>query len=162
MTSGGGGDDRQRRRTALSITAAAEATGTSRTTIRRRLDAGELPGAYRIDGDGAWRIPVEDLLAAGLTLARPAEDGPQDDPRVGRVAELERLLDVERARRQAAEELAAERAERIGDLRVVLRALEAGAPPTPAAQVPPAPAAPETRRDDAERRPWWRRRRGQT
>ncbi|MYS73928.1 hypothetical protein GTY88_26455 [Streptomyces sp. SID5926] len=43
----------------------------SRTTIRRRREAGELPGAV-LDDDRGWLIPVEDLLAAGFRLTPPA------------------------------------------------------------------------------------------
>ncbi|NEC32304.1 hypothetical protein G3I66_03770 [Streptomyces rubrogriseus] len=42
----------------------------SRTTIRRRREAGELPGAV-LDDDRGWLIPVEDLLAAGFRLTPP-------------------------------------------------------------------------------------------
>ena len=57
-------------RPVLSITEAAIATGKSRRTIARLLDAGRLDGAERDDA-GTWRIPVEALIAAGLTLYAP-------------------------------------------------------------------------------------------
>ena len=50
---------------------AATACAVSRTTIRRRREAGELPGAVR-DEQRGWLIPVEDLLAAGFRLNAPA------------------------------------------------------------------------------------------
>ncbi|MEV7659886.1 helix-turn-helix domain-containing protein [Streptomyces anulatus] len=50
---------------------AATACGVSRTTIRRRREAGDLPGAVQDESRG-WLIPVEDLLAAGLRLNAPA------------------------------------------------------------------------------------------
>ncbi|MFE0894079.1 helix-turn-helix domain-containing protein [Streptomyces rochei] len=49
---------------------AAAACGVSRTTIRRRREAGELPGAL-LDDDRGWLIPVEDLLAARVPPQRP-------------------------------------------------------------------------------------------
>ncbi|MGV9915542.1 helix-turn-helix transcriptional regulator [Nocardia sp. NPDC003354] len=57
---------------------AAAACGVSRTTIRRRREAGELPGAV-LDDDRGWLIPVEDLLAAGFRLNAPA---PPDEKKV--------------------------------------------------------------------------------
>ncbi|GAA2705144.1 hypothetical protein GCM10010310_79840 [Streptomyces violaceolatus] len=49
----------------------------SRTTIRRRREAGELPGAVR--DDRGWLIPVEDLLAAGFRLNAPAAPDEKKD-----------------------------------------------------------------------------------
>ncbi|MET9985707.1 helix-turn-helix domain-containing protein [Streptomyces rochei] len=57
---------------------AAAACGVSRTTIRRRREAGELPGAV-LDDDRGWLIPVEDLLAARFRLNVPA---PPDEKKV--------------------------------------------------------------------------------
>ncbi|MFF1505538.1 helix-turn-helix transcriptional regulator [Streptomyces sp. NPDC058316] len=56
---------------------AATACGVSRTTIRRRREAGDLPGAVQ-DSQRGWLIPVDDLLAAGLRLHAPA---PPDAPK---------------------------------------------------------------------------------
>ncbi|MFJ2851346.1 MULTISPECIES: helix-turn-helix transcriptional regulator [Streptomyces] len=50
---------------------AATACGVSRTTIRRRREAGDLPGAVQDEARG-WLIPVENLLAAGFRLNAPA------------------------------------------------------------------------------------------
>ncbi|WP_371558701.1 helix-turn-helix domain-containing protein [Streptomyces longwoodensis] len=50
---------------------AADACGVSRTTIRRRREAGELPGSV-LDDERGWLIPVDDLLAAGFRLHAPA------------------------------------------------------------------------------------------
>ncbi|PWI09104.1 hypothetical protein DIZ27_19285 [Streptomyces sp. NWU339] len=58
---------------------AAAACGVSRTTIRRRREAGELPGAV-LDDDRGWLIPLEDLLAAGFRLNAPF---PPDEKGVG-------------------------------------------------------------------------------
>ncbi|WP_187281723.1 helix-turn-helix transcriptional regulator [Streptomyces sp. gb1(2016)] len=70
---------------------AAAACGVSRTTIRRRREAGDLPGAVQ-DPVRGWVIPVDDLLAAGLRLHAPsppdktAPAGTQERP-VATVAE---------------------------------------------------------------------------
>ncbi|MEV3898351.1 helix-turn-helix transcriptional regulator [Streptomyces anulatus] len=50
---------------------AATACGVSRSTIRRRREAGDLPGAVQDEVRG-WLIPVEDLLAAGFRLNAPS------------------------------------------------------------------------------------------
>ncbi|MXG30507.1 helix-turn-helix transcriptional regulator [Streptomyces sp. YIM 132580] len=50
---------------------AAAACGVSRTTIRRRREAGDLPGAVQDPARG-WLIPIPDLLAAGFRLNAPA------------------------------------------------------------------------------------------
>ncbi|GAB2463458.1 helix-turn-helix domain-containing protein [Streptomyces incanus] len=68
---------------------AATACGVSRTTIRRRREAGELPGAV-LDDDRGWLIPVDDLLAAGFHLNAPA---PPDEKAVGDLAPAERQQD---------------------------------------------------------------------
>nr|WP_121703469.1 hypothetical protein [Streptomyces sp. E5N298] len=98
----------------------------SRTTIRRRREAGELPGAV-LDDDRGSLIPVEDLLAAGFRLNAPAPpdekkdvgdqaaagaqpDTAPDDTAVALQSELDRLrhehalaLAEERYARQLAE-----------------------------------------------------------
>ncbi|MFB8107687.1 helix-turn-helix transcriptional regulator [Streptomyces sp. NPDC056007] len=58
---------------------AAAACGVSRTTIRRRREAGDLPGAVQDPARG-WLIPVPDLLTAGFRLNAPAgPDAPAAD-----------------------------------------------------------------------------------
>jgi hypothetical protein len=58
---------------------AAAACGVSRTTIRRRREAGELPGAV-LDDDRGWLITVQDLLAAGF---RPDASAPSNEEDAG-------------------------------------------------------------------------------
>ncbi|MGW7097532.1 helix-turn-helix transcriptional regulator [Streptomyces sp. NPDC054874] len=58
---------------------AATACGVSRTTIRRRREAGGLPGAVQVEARG-WLTPVEDLLAAGFRLNAPAGPDSPDVP----------------------------------------------------------------------------------
>ena len=67
-------------RRALTIREAADAAGITGRSVRRRLAAGAFPGAYKDSEAGRpgaqiWRIPVEDLEAAGigpLDFERPA------------------------------------------------------------------------------------------
>jgi Helix-turn-helix domain len=144
----------------LTIAEAARLCGVSASTIRRYLAAGRFPTAHQqpspIPGQrGRWRIPTQDLLAAGLrpgqgrrpdqelknepssgrTAARPGDD---------RVRELEHALELERTRRRAAEDLAAERAHTIQTLERALAALHAqhaGPAPNPNRAAPfPAPS----------------------
>jgi Helix-turn-helix domain len=125
----------------LTIAEAARLCGISASTIRRYLAAGRFPTAHQQPSPtpgqrGLWRIPTQDLLAAGLRprqayrpdqqhrtepSPRPAAGQPADD----RVQELEHALALERTRRQAAEDLAAERAHTIQTLEGALRALQA-------------------------------------
>jgi hypothetical protein len=138
----------------LSLTAAARTAGVSRSTLRRRLSEGAFSGAQR-DAQGAWLIPVTDLIQAGLSPAvTPPTSTPMSMPVNGvvslpdlpvRVAELEAELATERLKREAAERLATERLDRVEDLRLALRAL--GPAPTDPARV-------------STRRRWWSRREG--
>lgn len=50
----------------LSMRGAAAACGVTQAAMRTRLAAGEFPNAARLPS-GEWRIPVEDLRAAGLS-----------------------------------------------------------------------------------------------
>ena len=52
----------------LTLSEAAQRCGVSRSTVRRALDRGELPGAVQ-DDRGVWRVPVSALTAAGWTGA---------------------------------------------------------------------------------------------
>lgn len=134
-------DQEQRHGPFWSASEAARRCGIGRATMTRKLQAGEITGATRND-DGHWQVPLTGLLAAGLRPDRPAL--PEDDHQHGEddvgktgddvtaaveLAELRGQLALERARREAAEQLAAERAARIDDLRHVLRALEAPTDP---------------------------------
>lgn len=151
-----------------SVAEAARQCGVGRATVQRALQAGRLPNAEQ--GRRGWEIPVSDLIGAGFAPGRPtAPDAPAapdraarehgrapepsrpeqvtgqltEHPDTARLRALETELAVERARREAAEQLAAERAERVADLRSALRMLEAAPaePPAPAPAPPPAPAA---------------------
>lgn len=110
----------------LTLSEAAVACGASGVTLRRRLDAGAFPHAFRSDVGGkgrkdTWRIPVSDLFAAGFVPPddeRPAAATPSR--RIAeletRVAELERQPAVWRTR-------AEEREHHLDDLRAALRTL---------------------------------------
>lgn len=123
------------RRPAWTLSEAAERTGVSRSTMRRYREQGKLPNAYK-DTDGLWRVPLEDLLAAGLTptdptLSAPAEQAPEqqvsmDEGLAVRVRELESQLAVERARAEGLERIAAAAETNAADLRMALRMLESG------------------------------------
>jgi hypothetical protein len=52
----------------VTLSAAAELCGVSRSTVRRLLDRGELAGAVQ-DERQVWRVPVGSLAGAGLTVA---------------------------------------------------------------------------------------------
>jgi hypothetical protein len=107
----------------FTLSQAATACAASRGMLRRALDAGRFPNAYKA-GDGVWRIPVDDLGSAGF------------DPRRWEAVELERReelrLEVDRLRAAnellrelltATETVARERQERIDDLQFALRML---------------------------------------
>jgi len=111
---------------ALSISEAAKICGVKRRTIRRRHQAGEFQHAFR-DPDGTWRIPVNDLVAAGL---RPTFVSDPDEPRIvfpaaSQVDRLRTEVAVLRERVRALEIIAKEREERVTDLRTILRMLPA-------------------------------------
>jgi predicted DNA-binding transcriptional regulator AlpA len=147
-------------RPSLTIAEAARTCGVSVSTIRRYLAAGRFPTAHQqpspIPGQrGRWRIPTQDLLAAGLRPRQartPDQDQEADRPSrqtVGqpvddRVRELEHALELERTRRRAAEDLAAERAHTIQTLETALRALQAhrAAPAPDQDRAAPSPASP--------------------
>lgn len=140
-------------RPVFTLREASKRCGVSFSTIRRRREDGAFPNAYKTP-DGQWMVPVEDLLWAGLkpttdpTQTRPSsrvltepaqpsvevahEASPADQERI---SELERELararaqiEVEQAHRAAAEQVAAERARSLEDLRTTIRLLE---PPKP-------------------------------
>ena len=152
------GSSGERKRPTLTVSAAAAATGKSRRTIGRLLDAGRLDGAEQ-DEAGTWHIPVDALIAAGLTLHAPSPPDvtPTDaTPLAPRPDDLDRLrAEVADWRRRAevAEAVAAERAAALNDVRTALdlanRMLTTGTPPSAPTPLPPpaeAAATPSTGR----------------
>lgn len=138
-------------RPAWTLTEAVERTGASRSTLRRYLAAGKFPSAYK-DSSNAWRFPLEDLLAAGLSPSEPARERAQNLPSdlvqnvfteqtknatADQVNKLEQALREERVRADNAERLAASYQANVEDLRRALRILEAGTskPEEPTEQV---------------------------
>jgi hypothetical protein len=148
----------------LTIAEAARTCGVSVSTIRRYLAAGRFPGAHQEPGPipgqrGLWRIPTRDLLAAGLRprQAHRPDQAQQNGPSSGRTAgqsvddrvrEVEHALELERTRRRAAEDLAAERAHTIQTLERALAALQAhhAAPARNPDRAAPSPAPPSDAR----------------
>lgn len=105
-----------------------------------------------------WRIPVEDLLAVGWkpvdTYEAPAERALSTPSE--RERELEALLEVERAKRAAAERVADMAQQNADDLRMALRMIEA------APVVQPEPVVEQVQRQPTEapaeapaKRRWW-------
>lgn len=136
-------------RPTFTLTEAATLVSTSRSTLRRRLDQGDFPDAYR-DPKGVWKIPLTNLLATGLhpvqgavqdlstDIAQPVHDtAPPDQVELkNRVIELENALSIERAHRTAAEQVAAAERHRAQTAEMALRMLEQG-PSVPALASPP-------------------------
>src|SRR5215218_3017807 len=151
----------------LTIAEAARTCGVSVSTIRRYLAAGRFPGAHQqpspIPGQrGLWRIPTQDLVAARLRSGQapipgqelknqPSSRRTAGQPGDDRVRELEHALELERTRRQAAEDLAAERAHTIQTLESALAALQAhhAAPAPNPDRAAPSPAPPSDAADTA-------------
>jgi hypothetical protein len=151
----------------LTIAEAAGLCGVSASTIRRYLAAGRFPTAHQqpspVPGRrGLWRIPTQDLLAAGLPPRQapipiqeeknePPSRRTAGQPGDDRIRELEHALELERTRRRAAEDLAAERAHTIQTLEAALRALQAhhAAPAPNPDRAPPSPAPPSDATDTA-------------
>ena len=153
------------------LSEAAERTGISRSTLRRRLDQGKFPGAYR-DQAKQWRIPLTDLLAAGITpvqgvftdIAQPENELAHDIAQVTqapleiRVMELESALSIERAHRAAAEQVALAHEQRAKTAEMALRMLEAAPKEQRPATAEHVPAAPVPAKKNEPAR-WWKRRR---
>ncbi len=79
---------------------AARICGCSYDSIRRRQADGAYPNA--VERDGAWVIPVSDLVAAGdLDPTAPTEPAPPDSDASGADAVRIARLEAELARAQA-------------------------------------------------------------
>lgn len=125
-------------RPAWTLAEAAERCSVSRSTLKRRLSAGEFPNAYKASS-GQWRIPITDLIGAGYDPGKvewsdpeqptaAAATEPQQETSAARLREFEQELAQERLRRTNAEQIAEERRARIEDLQMAMRLLEAPAP----------------------------------
>jgi hypothetical protein len=146
----------------VSMGEAVRTTGVARSTLQRRLAAGQIEGAYR-NADGGWVIPMNGLIAAGfLPRTTPPDEAVEPDPDeiAALRAEVERLsaavAEIPRLRGEV-EKLSAvnaAQAEHLRDFRIALetiRALPAGTPPPTAPTVERVPV-------EVEQRPrWWKR-----
>jgi len=159
---------------------AARYCSVSKSTILRALNSGKLPNAKR--ENGAWKIPIDDLLAAGFRPDRiggpqvgqdrsvdrsaATEGGPQVDQEL---IDLREQLREEQTRRQLAEqalEHAQERAkmlaQNLDDVRATVRILEAAPPrhqPHRDADLVDLPIFKNgsVTLDSPKKRRWWRR-----
>jgi hypothetical protein len=147
----------------LTLTEAASACGVSRSTMKRRLP--DFKNAEQ-DQTGSWRVPVSDLLGAGLKLRpRPetrtngqVSQGHDPDQNgagsariellrgkdLQRIEELTADLVAERTARQLAEVRAAAYQANLEDMRLALRAISGPPEPLHVERLPgPRRAAPE-------------------
>lgn len=120
-------------RPSWTIAESAERCGVSRSTVRRYRESDKFPNAWKDQG-GAWKIPLEDLLAVGWSPIDPAQSAPSEpapERSSERILELERALELERVRRESAERLAAMSEANLADLRTALKMLEGQAVSSP-------------------------------
>ena len=145
-------------RQSMTLRDVADASGIDRRTLTNQVKDGRFPNAFRETSDqgvakGPWFIPLEDLVAAGITLDGPPARAPEVTltPEAVR-AELDTVraeLADERSRRRVAEAIAAERATTIEHLRDALKTMEslaAAATPNPPEVVAEPVIEPEPRR----------------
>lgn len=153
---------------------AAQRCGVSRSTVRRYREQGKFPNAFK-DSSGAWKIPLEDLLAVGWKPNAPAQPEPVSVPPEpnksinDKVAELEHALTIERVKREAAEQANAQMKANLEDLRTAMRMIEAKpvdspvSVPEPAKVLPTEPAPerlteqPLEATEQPKKRRWWHR-----
>ena len=141
-------------RQSWTITESAQRCGVSKSTVRRYRESDRFPNAWK-DEAQQWRIPIEDLLAVGWKPVDPNQVSTPVEPVSGpseRLRELESALAIERAKREAAERVAAMAQESVEDLRRALRMLEQ----SPVRQAEQATETPLSVPTDAPRkRRWW-------
>lgn len=83
------------------LSEAAELTGKSRVTLRRYLDQGRFPKAFRDEADPnsqPWHIPAGDLEAAGLAPSIPPSGDEGGDTGLRTELAVARAVADERAR----------------------------------------------------------------
>ena len=136
-------------RPTFTLAEAANLVGVSRSSVRRRLDQGAFSNAYKTPR-GIWKIPLPDLLEAGLnpvsgafvgvsqTLSGDISQGQSDighdisqreqHELKNRVIELETALSIERAHRTAAEQVGDIQRQRAETAESALRILESVIP----------------------------------
>lgn len=128
-------------RPVFTLSEAADLVSASRSTLRRKLDQGSFPDAYRTS-KGVWKVPLTNLLAVGFhpvqgavqdlstDIGQPVHDIAQSEQVSlrNRVVELESALSIERAHRTAAEQVAAAERHRAENAETALRMLESVIP----------------------------------
>lgn len=137
----------------LSVRAAAAQFNVSRPTLTKWLKSGKISGERQSPADGGgWLIDTAELIRAGVKPRSADKSQPVNLPAdaesnltafdrglpgnaESELKALQAELEIERARREAAEAIAEERGRHIEDLRRLL---------------PPPDASP------AQRKPWWR------
>ena len=113
---------------ALSATEAAKAAGLHRSSILRGIEKGRFPNAFRERGTGPWRIPIEDLRVAGLSVSEDGAHGPAGDlpDQVNEVQVLRELLDEMTQVAERALATLAVRDEQLTELRRTLQRFQEG------------------------------------
>lgn len=97
-------------RVEFSLSEAVEVTGRSKSTLVRAVKAGKLPNAYK-DLSGAWKLPVEDLIAAGYPPTPPEAPQAVTEPSRGvseHIRELEARIELLQTKLAAEQTLRAE------------------------------------------------------
>ncbi len=125
----------------FTVREAAEACQVSRRTIQRRVIDLGAHGAHMTDA-GAWRIPVEALIAVGLTPGKPTppDTTPSGPKTIVELVTIERTeYDQLRQDLAVARTQATERERTIDALRMAMRQIEAAAPPPAATEAPEKP-----------------------
>lgn len=122
----------------FSAAEAARETGVSRTKIQRMLGDGRFPQAAKTAA--GWRIPLDDLLACGLTpgLYSPGRETVREHVQVmdSDMTELTHQVELLRVQLLAARTLADERSRTIEQMSITMRALEAARPEQGTAEGP--------------------------
>lgn len=121
----------------LTIREAADKAGVAKSTVTRKRSGGDFPRAQLVEG--VWKIPVGDLLEAGLldqvqgSGAGGSDKGSETGASSAEIAslqlkavQLEGALGVAKAERDRWQAVAEERQEVINALRMTVRALEPG------------------------------------
>jgi excisionase family DNA binding protein len=90
----------------FTIAEAATACGVSKRTIRRKIEKKDLENAFQ-DSKKRWKIPLEDLLAAGYKVneaknvdpqAKTPDQAKEEAPKDTRLEDLEKQLNAYRER----------------------------------------------------------------
>ena len=114
----------------FTLSEAVEACTCSRSTLRRKLKAGEIDGATQ-NNSGQWQIPISALVTAGLMASTSPPEEPTE-PAESSPTELDALKaeNVElRKRAEIAEAIAQERERTIETQATALKMIEAAPAP---------------------------------